>query len=398
MQCCNPVILPVESPDGLITFQFQRCGKCYACQNVARGQMVVRMRYEMEDSYNVSKYFITLTYSDDNLPVPFSPEDWRVLSNYYHLQPIAYRKYDYSLLDPPRLSQFILDLNNDFRVNYCNAHYDEHHNCICDEDNHHLRYFATGEYGDISHRAHYHMCVMFPREVHFMDVYNMVHRCWTLGCVNVQTISTVGACNYVAKHQVKECLGSEFQQEASPIFARYSVYEGGIGRIMKNDEVMKKRYLDSLVTRDKRYLYYTTKQKGVEYKVSIPRFLIKFWHPDKFSTEELIMSQKEGFENLHRFVLDNLNNNCYLSAEFKEAFEFIDWQMEFITSGSQYTDCNDVGLQNFMQLQAITYVLDKVSAPLLEEDKHRREVYVNKHISAKLEQLAGGASDKDNIF
>ena len=398
MQCSNPSIIPVVSPDGLVTFQFERCGTCYACQNVARGQMVVRMRHEMEDPYNVSKYFITLTYDDKFLPVPFSPDEWNVVSAYYHLQPIAFRRYDYSLLDPYALSKFLLDLGDEFRIGYCNAYRDKHHNCICDEPNHHIRYFATGEYGDISHRAHYHACVMFPRELHFMDVYNLVHKVWPYGCSNIQTISTVGACNYVAKHQVKECVGSEFQQIASPIFARYCIYEGGLGRIMKNDQLMKKRYLDSLKTRDKSKLFYICKQNGNEYKIAIPRFLIKHWHPERFSTEELVLSQKEGFENLQRFVFDNLTDNCYLSPGFKAALAFIDWQLEFIHEDSQYSDCNDVGLQNFTQLSAIRHVLDVVKKPLIAEDEKRRKIYVNRHISAKLEQLAGGSSEKDNIY
>lgn len=231
------------------------------------------------------------------------------------------------------------------------------------------------------------MCLMFPREVHWMDCIKLVRAHWTEGCTNIQILESKGACNYVAKHQVKECSGSLFQQKASPIFARYSIYGGGIGRIMKNDTVMKQRYLDSLKSRDKSFLYYTAYQGGKEYKISIPRFLIKEWHPEKFTTDELIMSQKEGFDNLAQFIFDNLTDNCYLSPEFKDAFDFIDWQLENITEDSRYTDCQDVDLQNYEQLQAISKVLEVVSKPLKEEDSRRKKVYINKHITAKLAKL-----------
>ena len=164
------------------------------------------------------------------------------------------------------------------------------------------------------------MCLMFPRDIHWEDCINLVRRHWIEGNTNIQILKTKGACNYVAKHQVKECTGSEFQQKASPIFARYSIYGGGIGRIMKDDVVMKERYLKSLKTRDRSMLFYTAHQDDKEYKVAIPRFLIKEWHPDRFTTDELIMSQKEGFENLMQFVVGNLSDNCYLSPEFKDAF------------------------------------------------------------------------------
>lgn len=236
------------------------------------------------------------------------------------------------------------------------------------------------------------MCLLFPREVHWEDCINLVRAHWIEGCTNIQPLQSKGACNYVAKHQVKECIGSEFQQKCSPSFARYSIYGGGIGRSMKNDKVMKERYLKSLVTRDKTDLCYYAYQGGKKFPIQIPRFLIKEWHPDRFSTDELIMSQKEGFENLAQFIFDNLTDNCYLSPEFRDAFEFIDWQLENFNSAYRYTDCNDVDYQNFEQLQAISTVLKVVSKPLIEEDKRRKKVYVNKHISAKLAKL------KENIY
>lgn len=399
MQCCEPVILPVVSPDGVVTFQFQRCGHCYACQNTNRAQMVVRMKHEMEDSYNVGdKYFFTLTYDDNHLLTPFSSEEWSAVSWYYHNLPIAFRKYDYSLLEPWRLSQFIKDLQNQFILEFCNGFYDDHKNLKTAEKNVYIRYFCTGEYGDISHRAHYHGVIMFPRDVHFMDMYRLVHDNWKCGVSKINYISTVGACNYVAKHQVKECIGSEFQQIASPIFARYSIFGGGIGRCLKNDTVMRDRYLRSLKTRDKSDLFYKTYQNGKMFKVAIPRMLIKAWHPERFSTEELIMSQKEGFENLMQFVFDNLSDNLYLSDDFRDALQFLDWQLENISEGERFTCCNDVDFQNFMQLQAIDTVLQPIRSRLKHEDEVRRKVYVNKHISDKLAAIAGGASDKDLIY
>ena len=105
------------------------------------------MDHELEDPYIKSKYFVTLTYNDRYLPTALSPEVWQRVSAYYHDLPIAYRRYDYSLLEPWRLSKFLRDVYEDFVITYCNGKYDDHHNLITEEKDTHLRYYATGEYG-----------------------------------------------------------------------------------------------------------------------------------------------------------------------------------------------------------------------------------------------------------
>ena len=404
MECCEPKLIPVESPDGLITFSFQRCGKCYACTCGKRGEMVYRMKSEMEDKYNVSKYFITLTYDDRHLPTLFNDKEWQAISWYYHNQPEAFRRYDYSILEPWLLSSFIVRLSNDFNVTFCNGYYDKHKNCIRTEENTHLRYFCTGEFGDISHRSHYHGCFMLPRDVSHMDFVNLVRRNWVddddkpIGCTNIQPIETVGACNYVAKHQVKECVGSEFQQFVSPIFAKYSIYGGGLGRILKNDDVMRRRYFRFLKTRDRDHLYYTVTQDHTEYKIAIPRFLIKTWHPEKFSTGELVVSQNDGLKNLMHFVFCNLTENMYLSDEFRDAMEFLDWQFVNFRESRMYDLDKARYYADYERIDAINVLLSHVTPPLKDADKQRKVVYMNKHISAKLDVLARGDLDDSIIY
>lgn len=366
--------------------------------------MVYRMKSEMEDRYNVSKYFITLTYDDRHLPTIFTDDEWQRVSWYYHNQPSAFRKYDFSLLEPWALAAFMVRLSNDFNVTYCNGYYDSHKNLIRTEENSHLRYFCTGEYGDISHRAHYHGCIMLPRDVSHMDFVNLVRRNWVdefgkeIGCTNIQPIETLGACNYVAKHQVKECDGSEFQKFVSPIFARYSIYGGGLGRILKNDDKMRRRYLNFLKTRDRSNLYYTVYQGGNEFKIAIPRFLIRDWHPEKFSTEELVVSQNEGLKNLMHFVFCNLTDNMYLADDFRDAMEFLDWQFENFRESRMYDLDKSRYYADSDRVDAINVLLSHVTPPLKDKDKQRKVVYINQHISAKLNVLAKGDLDDSIIY
>ena len=57
-------------------------------------------------------------------------------------------------------------------------------------------------------------------------------------------------------------------------------YQGGIGRALKDDYIMKINFLKSMVTGDKSELYYQN-QGSIVYKIPIPRFLKKFWHLDR---------------------------------------------------------------------------------------------------------------------
>ena len=96
--------------------------------------------------------------------------------------------------------------------------------------------------GDISNRAHMHLIVWFSKELHKMDLTNAAKFLWPYGIMYVQSHLSAAARNYVAKHQVKDCCGTEFQNMVAPIFALSSRYKGGIGRIMKQD-YNKKRVL-----------------------------------------------------------------------------------------------------------------------------------------------------------
>lgn len=396
MQCCNPKILPVVGPDNTLTFQFQRCGDCYACKCGRRGEMVLRCEREYKDSYNVCKFFFTLTYDDNHITAVVP--DWPRVSWYYHNQPEAYRHYDFCLLEPSHLSKFIEDLSNEFKILYCGGHYNNHGDVVGCELNNHLRYFCTGEYGDISHRPHYHGVLFTPRFVSEDDFCSLLDRSWPHGGTSFESISSNGASNYVAKHQVKECEGSLFQQKASPIFARYSVYEGGIGRIMKKDSHMRDLYYNFLVTRDRKDLCYHTYQDHRMFNISIPRFLIKDWHPERFSDEQLVISQKEGLLNLQKFIFDNLTDNMYLSGEFRDALQFVSFQLENFNQDEQYSSCQDVDLQNYEDLERMNYLKGVVAQPLIDEDKQRRKVYINSHISKKLKLLSHGSPEEKNII
>lgn len=384
MPCRNPKILVIRSPSGFEYLKFVPCGTCYDCRCSARGEMVLRMDREMKDPYNFNHWFITLSYDDEHLHTVFDEVTQRRVCNYYKNFPSSHRRYDFSLLEKSDLSEFLHELQSIFRVEYCNSIDNGNYHFTDTEENVHIRYYCTGEYGHISHRAHYHGVIMFPRTIHFFDVYNLLARIWDKGNFDLQAIDTQGACNYVAKHQVKDCKGSDFQQKVAPIFALQSVYGGGIGRILKNDEIMKRYYLDSLVTNDKSKCYYETFGGSKVYKVSIPRFLIKTWHPQRFSDEELTNSQDLNFINLFKFIFENLENNFYISGEKLAEFQALRHQFKILNVDRSFQ--SDF-IKNESELKTLRQSLTKICLPLLLEDMKKEDEYIQHSINKRLEKL-----------
>lgn len=402
MQCSNPK--PFTATSDVLTrgyHIFIPCGKCYACQCNSRAEWALRMKYEFNDKRIVSKFFITLSYDDAHLPcVGYNTET--VLSYYSHL-PISRRNYWFSVLDQSHASMFIESLKHWFRkwfvkpLYYVNPHTGE-----CSEtpvkvydpiaekyfnappkgyiavydDNTLPRYYLTGEYGDISNRTHMHAILLFPAVVHKADLLLYSQFLWPFGKMDVQDSISAAAQNYVAKHQVKDCLGTSFQNLISPIFKISSRFGGGIGRILKDDYVMKQRFFNSIVTGDKSDLFYQNPQGSIVYKISVPRFLKKVWLFEKYvdgkyRDAEFSVIERESLKNLKKYVATAMldQNN------FEDEKKFI-YFVERLDSDDPRPAMN-----------VLANIISKLSVKYIHQDYERRLLYKRKKRNAKLQLL-----------
>lgn len=137
------------------------CGKCVGCVQRKASDWGVRCTHECLS--HAQNAFLTLTYSDANLP-----SDGRVQKA--HIQ------------------KFIKGLRN---------------------QGHKIRYFAVGEYGEKTHRPHYHLLV-FGKD--FLDGAlslgkswhsDVLHDTWEKGMVDLKPIMEPAACFYVAGYALK---------------------------------------------------------------------------------------------------------------------------------------------------------------------------------------------------
>lgn len=171
--------MPVELP----------CGRCVGCRLEYSRQWAVRCMHEAE--LHEQNAFITLTYNNENLP-----EDRSVSKD--ELQ--RFFKRCRKLLG-----------NNSFR------------------------YFACGEYGDQSGRAHYH-AIMFghdfsqDRELHTVRNGNCLYRSptlerlWPLGHSLIGDV-TFQSCAYVARYVMKKRKGKDDQVDPNTGKTNSEYYE-----------------------------------------------------------------------------------------------------------------------------------------------------------------------------
>lgn len=138
--------------------QFVPCGKCYSCRLNKRMEWTFRISKELFVS--ISAYFVTLTYSDENL-------HYRVDKTTGEMLPVL-RKAD--------LQSFIK------RLRYYSS----------------FRYFAVGEYGEQTMRPHYHI-LMFNLS---RKAALKIEFVWNVGNVHIGRVET-GSIHYMTKDMMK---------------------------------------------------------------------------------------------------------------------------------------------------------------------------------------------------
>lgn len=165
MDCTSPVL-----------GQFP-CGHCVNCMARSRQEWVFRLRMEYKEcNFGL---FVTLTYDDEKLPLD------------------GVSKRDIQL--------FLKRLRKNFNSKV-------------------LRYFIVSEYGDHTHRAHYHGLLFFKCD-RTNDIYDTIEKSWQNGFVQFGEIEE-GSIVYCTKYCLKK---NDVPRGCNPNFRLLSKMNGGIG-------------------------------------------------------------------------------------------------------------------------------------------------------------------------
>lgn len=266
--CLTPKTIKVKGHNEQFFTFVVPCGKCYECLSAKRAEFVLRCKHEQKHS--ACQYFVTLSYTDENLRFwSLSRKERREELDKIAANPRStYDKYGKFMLDKEHASQFLKDLQKSYK-NFTKSKKSL------------VRAIINGEYGAYTHRPHLHTLLFFPARISQNELTNLITQIWKRGNVVVANI-TDARINYVAKHCMKEDSGNELQKKVAPIFMLRSVYKGGIGVGMENDESIKYNF-----AHDVKHTY------NGAYKIGLPRYITKRLHPQSFSNEELKKAQME---------------------------------------------------------------------------------------------------------
>lgn len=168
MACYGPSMVPIRRKGSRVSYlQEVPCGHCLGCRAEQARQWSVRIMHEQQ--MHDFSWFVTLTYSDENIP-------------------------DYGSLDPQDFRGFIRALRREHKVGS-------------------ISYFGCGEYGELTQRPHYHAVLFGPE---FLDRYVIpsdsafkvwrsasLERFWPHGLSELGTVTRSSA-SYVAGYVRKK--------------------------------------------------------------------------------------------------------------------------------------------------------------------------------------------------
>lgn len=223
------------------SFSFTRelhlaCGHCTGCRLDNARMWSIRMMHEAR--YSAHTHFITLTYSDENLP-PAADLRYKDLSNFFKRA-----RHDYQTEEQS------------------------------------FRYFACGEYGDKTLRPHYHFAAFdfkiddlrpFKRtETGWYFLSDSLRSCWQHGHVIVAPLEWSSA-SYVARYVTKKMRGQDIRikrpaanqdEEAEYYTVQRAFQSHGLGVRWYEDHKREVWDLDAVLFRN-------------EYPVKVPRYYYK---------------------------------------------------------------------------------------------------------------------------
>lgn len=216
------------------------CGKCAACLNAKSSRNADYCSIE-ENTYKYC-YFVTLTYSNEYLPLMqvYELNDSFYLIN--HTERIR-KYYMNDVLDCIPRSEF--NVSSAMLRNYFTkvSLPEEYHGLLpflCRKDaqnfikrmrfhisnytNEKIRYYICGEYGPRTFRPHYHCLLFFDSEIIQANIRKLVRASWRFGRIDVQ-LSAKRCTSYVAKYvNSTSCIPRLYQFKSIRPFSLHSTH------------------------------------------------------------------------------------------------------------------------------------------------------------------------------
>lgn len=179
------------------------CGKCPACLSNKRADWAFRLEQELKNS--TSAVFVTLTYSEDKLPITDPTEDWEKHCHTHNFKYTLYKPHVQTF------TRILRDVNNKAD----NKYYALGNNVSQDTTQGKFRYFITGEYGTKSLCPHYHALLFNLKK----QVIDKIPIYWHRGYIQVGTV-TPASIMYTCKYMIENTSHPEGTEKPFNIMSR----------------------------------------------------------------------------------------------------------------------------------------------------------------------------------
>lgn len=281
MQCLSP-ISKLDKKNGRLSIP---CGKCIVCKAKRRGDWSFRLYQEYKKAKTA--FFVTLTYANENLPEYVNMTTGEILPS----------------LHKPHIQLFIKRLRK-YQEEYIKKELKLKTLKEARKLAPQIRYYACGEYGEITKRPHYHL-ILFNLDLNLKD---KILDIWKLGHVHI------GTCNaktiaYTTKYINKET--SNQQSWVTPQFAIMSKRPAIGHQYLKENSMFHKSgdknyVLDDNKRKQRLPKFYKDKIFNQPFKkIKIGQEAIK--NADAAYKREIVRVNKLGMD-IEKYNVDKLKN------------------------------------------------------------------------------------------
>lgn len=226
MNCFHPVEIQAN---GFV--QKVRCGHCLACLQHRQAEWTSRLRIELDHNPE-SCYFVTLTYSDENLP-------------YFYKHELAPELGKVPGVCKADVRKFHMDLRKRFQQGFymddtlVKCGFRKAPSRIPLDSDTKFRYYVTSEYGPNGNRPHYHGFYSGLMTDEYVTQ-GLIEQIWNKGFVTVERARSEAAAAYVAKYLVNDSLVSPLEGSPRP----FALMSNGLGESYLSNDSLVRWHLD----------------------------------------------------------------------------------------------------------------------------------------------------------
>lgn len=308
------------------------CGKCIFCLQQKVNEWSMRIKHEL--MFFRTGMFLTLTYNNSSIPRVFN-SDSKIVNN-----KIIYTD---TTLVKSHLQNFFK------RLRY-----------YLDKEKRKIKYYACGEYGDKTDRAHYHVILLGMKSWSFQDRM-LIKKCWTYGFVHFGDAS-VSAGRYVAKYCNKVHESYDYKK-------RY-LFQGREVPFKLSSLGFGKRYVEQ----EKDNIYNNLCIQNNKFQMSIPRTYYR-WLCKMFSDfKDKIKEKTQQFRETQFYNLLKHYSNRITQTQLEDIFKIIKHitQLNVVLKNNFQEEFNIYDLSNYPKLYELYHISLENKAKELKEKEKRK--------------------------